>query len=111
MDRRCVESFLLALLYGNFIVLALLLSGSVSRVNILKSKILEWLGLRSYGIYLLHKPVQILIPFILAWFLLDPLSAWALVIVSTIVLFAIAELSYRMIEKPIMSLGHYFQYK
>jgi len=101
----------LAFFYCNFILLALLRNGNESRFSVLPNKVLEWFGLRSYGIYLLHKPVQILIPFLLAWFLEDSLSAWPLVVILLIVLFVAAELSYRVIEKPIMTLGHHFKYE
>jgi peptidoglycan/LPS O-acetylase OafA/YrhL len=105
-----IGQFGLALFYCNFIVLALTLDGNKRRFSLLKNKILEWFGLRSYGIYLLHKPVQILVPFVLAWLLLDNVSPWIVVIISLIVLFVISELSYRIVEKPIMVLGHRFKY-
>lgn len=101
----------LALLYGNFVILALTLDGKVEKFNVLKSRILEWFGLRSYGIYLLHRPVQILVPFIVAWFLRNTLSPWIMVMIFLIALFIVSELSYRIIEKPIMSFGHYFRYE
>ncbi|RPI92655.1 MAG: acyltransferase [Chloroflexi bacterium] len=101
----------LALFYGNVVVLALILSGKEGRFNLLKNRVLEWFGLRSYGIYLLHKPVQLLIPFLVTWFLHDTLSPWIMVAIFLIVLFVISELSYRIVEKPIMSLGHYFKYE
>jgi peptidoglycan/LPS O-acetylase OafA/YrhL len=101
----------LALFFGNVVVLALIPGEKEGRFNVLKNRVLEWFGLRSYGIYLLHKPVQILIPFLLAWFLHDKLPPWTMVAILLIVLFGISELSYRIIEKPIMSLGHYFKYE
>jgi peptidoglycan/LPS O-acetylase OafA/YrhL len=101
----------LALFSGNLVVLALLLGERAGRFNVLKNKVLEWFGLRSYGIYLLHKPVQILMPFAVSWFLGDTLSSWAMVVIFLSVLFIVSELSYRIIEKPIMSLGHYFKYE
>lgn len=103
--------FWLALLYGNFIVLGLTLNPDPGKFSVFKSRILEWFGLRSYGIYLLHKPVQLLIPFILAWFLRDALSPWIVAIISLIALFVVSELSYRIVEKPVMSLGHHFKYE
>jgi peptidoglycan/LPS O-acetylase OafA/YrhL len=103
--------FWLALLYGNFIVLGLTLNPDPGKFSVFKSRILEWFGLRSYGIYLLHKPVQLLIPFILAWFLHNALSPWIVAIISLIALFIVSELSYRIVEKPVMSLGHYFKYE
>jgi peptidoglycan/LPS O-acetylase OafA/YrhL len=101
--------FWLALFYGNFIVLALTLDEG-KRFNVLKSRILEWFGLRSYGIYLLHKPVQILVPLVLPGIRLEDLSPWIIMTISMLVLGLISELSYRVIEKPIMALGHRFKY-
>lgn len=100
----------LALFYGNFVLLTLILSGNEGKFNVLKNRVLEWFGLRSYGIYLLHKPIQILMPFVVAWFLGDVLSPWLMVTIFLVVTFVVSELSYRIIEKPIMSLGHYFKY-
>jgi peptidoglycan/LPS O-acetylase OafA/YrhL len=102
--------FWLALFYCNFIVLALTLDGSRGKFSPFKSRVLEWFGLRSYGIYLLHRPMQIMLPVFLAWFWTDTPSAWTLVIISLVILFVVAELSYRIIERPIMSLGHRFKY-
>jgi peptidoglycan/LPS O-acetylase OafA/YrhL len=100
----------LAIFYGNLILLVLAFNGNEINLSLLENKFLEWFGLRSYGIYLLHKPVQILIPFLLAWLLLKDLSPWVVVIISLVILFIISELSYRIVEKPIMSLGHHFKY-
>jgi peptidoglycan/LPS O-acetylase OafA/YrhL len=101
----------LALFYGNIVLLALIVGGKEGKFNALENRVLEWFGLRSYGIYLLHKPVQLLMPFVLAWFVQDTLSPWVMVAIFLVVLFIISELSYRIVEKPIMSLGHYFKYK
>jgi len=103
--------FLLALLYGNVVLLALLHNENKARLNIYNSKILEWFGLRSYGIYLFHKPIQILTPLLLAKFLDVIFSQWSILLITTIVLIVASEVSYRAFEKPIMSLGHYFKYE
>jgi peptidoglycan/LPS O-acetylase OafA/YrhL len=100
----------LALFYGNFIVLALVKGDQVSRLDPFNNKILEWFGLRSYGIYLFHKPVQILVPILLARLLNDNLSSWILIPTYTVILFIVSELSYRLLEKPIMLWGHRFKY-
>jgi peptidoglycan/LPS O-acetylase OafA/YrhL len=100
----------LAFFYGNFVLLVLILGENEGKFNVLKNRVLEWFGLRSYGIYLLHKPIQILMPFVVAWFLGDVLSPWLMVTIFLVVTFVVSELSYRIIEKPVMSLGHYFKY-
>jgi peptidoglycan/LPS O-acetylase OafA/YrhL len=101
--------FWLALFYCNFIVLALTMNGS--KFNPFKSKILEWFGLRSYGIYLFHKPIQLLVPFLLTLYLGDILSPWLIIAIYTVVLFVVSEGSYRLLERPIMAWGHRFKYE
>lgn len=73
------------------------------------NKLLEWFGLRSYGLYLLHKPVQILCRGLLnAWSIkLD--FVWFTLLI-TIILFLLAELSYRFFEKRFIDFGHRFKY-
>jgi peptidoglycan/LPS O-acetylase OafA/YrhL len=102
--------FWLALFYCNFIVLALIQNDRAGKFNLFNSKILEWFGLRSYGIYLFHKPVQILVPLGLGWLLHQTLSPWIVILIYTIILFVVSEVSYRVLEKPIMSWGHRFKY-
>jgi peptidoglycan/LPS O-acetylase OafA/YrhL len=105
-----VGHFWLALLYCNFIVLALIQGDQAGRFHLFNNKVLEWLGLRSYGIYLFQKPIQILTPFLLAHFLGDQLSTWTVIAIYTLVLLVVSELSYRLLEKPIMVWGHRFKY-
>lgn len=105
-----VGHFWLALFYCNFIVLALVQNDRVRRLNPLNNKVLEWFGLRSYGIYLFHKPVQLLVPLLLTRYLTDELSTWAVIAIYTVILFVVSELSYRILEKPIMVWGHRFKY-
>jgi peptidoglycan/LPS O-acetylase OafA/YrhL len=58
---------------------------------------LRWLGLRSYSVYLWHWPV-----FTLTRPQLDlPLEGWPLVALRLAVTAALAELSYRVVERPI----------
>jgi peptidoglycan/LPS O-acetylase OafA/YrhL len=102
--------FWLALLFCNFIVLALVQNDRAGRFHLFNNKVLGWLGLRSYGIYLFHKPIQILTPFLLAYFLSDRLSTWTVIAIYTLVLIVVSELSYRLLEKPIMVWGHRFKY-
>jgi peptidoglycan/LPS O-acetylase OafA/YrhL len=100
----------LALFYCNFIVLALVKSHQAKRFDPFNNKVLEWFGLRSYGIYLFHKPVQILIPLLIARYLTDSLSLRIVIPIYTVILFIVSELSYRLLEKPIMVWGHRFKY-
>jgi peptidoglycan/LPS O-acetylase OafA/YrhL len=101
--------FLLAFFYADLLLLALVSSPEKPGL-LFGNKLLGWLGLRSYGIYLLHKPVKLVISLLLAnSSILVPV--WMIILISTILLFGVAELSYRLIEKPIMNLGHHFKYQ
>lgn len=102
--------FWLAAFFFNFLILVLTRTSDERKIHLFNNKGLEWLGLRSYGIYLFHKPVQLLIPLLIARFLTDDLAKWLVVLIYTVVLFALCELSYRFLEKPIMSWGHRFKY-
>jgi peptidoglycan/LPS O-acetylase OafA/YrhL len=103
--------FLLALFYGNLILLVLLQSGKQNRFDPFQSRVLEWFGFRSYGIYLFHKPVLILAPFVLGWLLHRDFPTWTAVVLSLAVLVIVSEASYRLLEKPIMDWGHRFKYE
>lgn len=101
--------FVLAFFYADLLLLAIL--RPADKKNFLfDNKILEWLGLRSYGIYLLHKPFRLMFIPLLRQFSIS-LEPWVNMAAVTIVLFAVAEISYRLLEKPIMDLGHRIKYK
>jgi peptidoglycan/LPS O-acetylase OafA/YrhL len=102
--------FWLAVFYFNFLILALIRTDGEGKFHLFNNKVLEWLGLRSYGIYLFHKPVQLLSPLLIARFLTDYLPKLSLILIYTVVLFTVCELSYRYLEKPIMIWGHRFKY-
>lgn len=102
--------FLLALLYGDILILALISTGEKTRL-FFGDKFIEWLGLRSYGIYLLHKPVQILTPYLLLLFFQVSLDRRILIPISLCLLLIISEVSYRFFEKPIIEIGRRFKYK
>jgi peptidoglycan/LPS O-acetylase OafA/YrhL len=100
----------LALFYCNCIVLALVKGDQAKRFDLFNNKILEWFGQRSYGIYLFHKPVQILVPLLITRYVTDSLSLRLGIPLYTLVLFVVAEISYRLFEKPIMVWGQRFKY-
>ena len=101
--------FILAFFYADLLLLALVSSPEKPGL-LFGNKFLGWLGLRSYGIYLLHKPVRLVFVMLLAGspIVLEP---WVSILLTCILLFLVAELSYRFIEKPIMNLGHHFKYQ
>lgn len=104
-----VPHFFLAFFYSNLLILALV-SLPEKPGPVFGSKIFIWLGLRSYGIYLLHKPLRLVFAAFLSGLSvsLDPITSTLLVCVF---LGVAAELSFRLIEKPMMNWGHQFKYQ
>lgn len=104
-----VAHFVLAFFYADLLLLAL--STSPEKPGFLfGNKLLAWLGLRSYGIYLLHKPLKLVFILVLAGMSVE-IEPWLSILFSCILLFIVAELSYRLLEKPFMNLGHIFKYQ
>jgi len=62
---------------------------------------LRWIGERSYGIYLWHWPVFVLLAAALPTWTTDAGLAWALGGVATVVTIGAAALSFRFVETPI----------
>jgi len=58
--------------------------------------LLVWIGRRSYGLYLFHVPVFVLLPEV------TDLSEWPGLVASFGLVFVIAALSYRFLEQPIL---------
>jgi len=111
LQKPCGDAFThswLALFYSNVLLLALF-SDPIARWSIFKNRILEWFGLRSYGIYLLHKPIQLVFLFLSRWLKIN-LNPWAMIAIMVIALCMISEITYRFIEKPFWDLGHKFKY-
>ncbi|GEM_PF-3244846 len=104
-----IPHFFLAFFYADLLILGLVSSPEKPGL-FFGNKALVWLGLRSYGIYLLHKPIRLVFATFLAGasITLNPVVAMLLVCV---LLCLVAELSYRLIEKPIMNWGHQFKYR
>ncbi len=99
----------LAFFYVNLVILGL--TSNMGARGFFKSKLLAWMGLRSYGIYLLHRPIMILVRYVFVRFSLPRLGFWIELLLITLVTFAAAELSYQLLEKPFIALGHKFKYK
>lgn len=104
-----IPHFFLAFFYADLLLLALV-SSLQSPGFFFGNRFLGWLGIRSYGIYLLHKPIRLVFVTLLSGFSisLDPVVSTLIVCV---LLFALAEISYRLIEKPIMNWGHNIKYQ
>ncbi|MFC1848618.1 acyltransferase family protein [candidate division CSSED10-310 bacterium] len=102
----------LALFYAIFILLPILNNKNFTS-KILRNPILVWFGLRSYGIYLYHFTVCGLMH---ALFFNSPpmLKDWeraGVTLLSLVATLAISDLSFRLIEKPIIAYGHRFKYR
>ncbi len=104
-----IPHFFLAFFYADLLILGLVRSPEKPGI-FFGNKALVWLGLRSYGIYLLHKPIRLVFATLIAEssISLDPVVSMLFVCV---LLCAVAELSYRLVEKPIMNWGHQFKYE
>lgn len=62
-------------------------------------RLLGWFGLHAYGIYLLHRPIELIVAKLIATGLLG-------LIIATILTILGAAVSWRMIEQPCIRLGH-----
>jgi hypothetical protein len=69
--------------------------------RILETPPLRWIGQRSYGLYLWHWPVFILVVAALPAWVRDGWAGWALGGIALAITVAAAALSYEFVEKPI----------
>ncbi len=86
------------------LIAALLVPGSLLG-SILESLPLRWVGQRSYGLYLWHWPVFILVVAALPAWSRAGLSGWALGGIALAITVVAAALSYRFVEQPIRRNG------
>ena len=95
--------------YGGFVLCSLLSVGAIAGLvpegsifaRVLSLKPLEWIGKRSFAIYVWHYPILEL---------MNPLNAtegipWWKILLELAIIFAISDLSYRFIEVPLRALG------
>ncbi|MCW4385291.1 acetyltransferase [Salinibacterium sp. SYSU T00001] len=66
---------------------------------------LAWVGERSYGLYLWHWPVHVLVVVATAEWNHDPLGQWAVPAISLALTVGAAQFSYVLIERPVRMLG------
>jgi peptidoglycan/LPS O-acetylase OafA/YrhL len=66
---------------------------------------LRWVGLRSYGIYLWHWPVLLLVTAAEPGWQDSPKASWLIGAVTVAITVTAAALSYRFVERPIRRLG------
>ena len=104
--------FWLAGLYSAFVLIAYTFPRSLIGV-VLRQGVLVWLGQRSYGVYMFHQAVS---GFVHGALRADKpeihtasdLSVTLIAFLTTLIL---AEFSYRLIEAPMIRLGHRFGYR
>jgi peptidoglycan/LPS O-acetylase OafA/YrhL len=85
-------------------VLGAILPGSLIG-SVLDVPPLRWVGARSYGIYLWHWPVLILVTAAEPKWQDSPSTQWLIAIVTIAITVAAAALSYQFVERPIRRLG------
>jgi len=90
--------FAASVLTGIIIIATVSKRGLLQRL--LETKLLKWIGTRSYGIYLWHWPA-----FVLFHYSLPQGYQWATPLATLMVTFAAATLSYRYLETPVRSAG------
>lgn len=82
------------------LVIAALLVPASPLARVLELGPLRWIGERSYGIYLWHWPVIVLLGAMLPTWTSDPALAWALGGIAAAITLAAAALSFRYVETP-----------
>lgn len=68
--------------------------------KVLGSKVLTWLGVRSYGIYLWHWPL-----YVLGYYQFPFLNPYVAAIIIATLSIICADLSYRFVENPVRTMG------
>ena len=87
------------------VVIAALLVPNTPLARLLDLGVFRWVGKRSYGLYLWHWPVFVLVVSALPDWRRDGASGWALGGIALAISVAAAALSYRFIEQPIRRRG------
>lgn len=87
------------------IVIAALLVPASPLARVLELRPLRWVGERSYGIYLWHWPVFVLLAAVLPAWQSDATLAWVLGGIALAITVAAAALSYRFVESPFRRVG------
>jgi len=85
-------------------IAALLVPGS-PLARVLELLPIRWVGVRSYGLYLWHWPVVVLLASALPTWSGDPLQKWMLAGIALAITVLMSALSYRFLEQPIRRYG------
>lgn len=74
-----------------------------------KSMKIQEIGIISYGIYLFHMPVPSLVRILAGRVLNSPLNKWIEIMLSVLITYYLARLSFKLVEKPFLRLKDRFQ--
>ena len=102
----------MALFFSALLLLALLQPGSVF-ARTLSAPVLGFIGRTSYFVYLAHLPVWYWLHWLIREKAPTHLTGLAILVtcLATVVTFALAALSWRFLEEPLLGLGRRFQYR
>ncbi|MFC5502810.1 acyltransferase family protein [Lysinimonas soli] len=87
------------------VVIASLLVPGGALARVLELGAFRWVGRRSYGLYLWHWPVFLLVTNALPGWAREGVSGWAIGGIALAITVPLATLSYRLVEQPIRRLG------
>ncbi|HTV48111.1 MAG TPA: acyltransferase [Phycisphaerae bacterium] len=104
-----------ALFYGALLSLALF-SGEKRGLlgQLMSSYLMTWCGRYSYGIYIIHMPVMFVVSDLISFVGRTPRLSWVTnvpsvpMMISAVLTFGIAYLSYNLFEKKFLALKHFF---
>lgn len=93
-------------LFGVALLSAVVIMAAMNRNGLLRRLLsirwIEWVGVRSYGIYLWHWPLFVLFGLLIPR---SPSSTWIVGLATVVVTIGVAALSYRYIEQPVLRYG------
>lgn len=87
------------------VLIASLLPGQSPLVRLLELRPVTWLGQRSYGIYLWHWPVLLVVTALLPPAAVDSPGDWAVRVLALALTLAVSAASYRHLEMPVRRRG------
>lgn len=91
--------------FATTIIIAAVISGRHPFLPVMESAPVKWIGARSYGIYLWHWPVILILAAMTPSVVPDSIASWVMRAIACALTLAIAATSYRYIETPIRRHG------